>query len=84
MKIALPDGYELPENARPGEAFEAVATIQPNEDGSFTLVAIDGMNLDDEEAGETEDSAAEEEAELSEEQKFAKKIPLPWDKPVDY
>lgn len=77
MKIVLPDGYELPENARPGEAFEAVATIQPAADGSFTLVAIDGMNLA---AGE---SAGEEE-ELSEEQAFAKKIPLPWDKPVEY
>lgn len=65
MKITLPEGYQLPENARPGEPFEAVATLKPNEDGSFELVAIDGIELGKEE--------------MSQEQKFATKVPLPWD-----
>ena len=77
MKILLPDGYELPDNARPGEAFEAVATIRPSDDGSFMLVAIDGMEM----AADEEAPSAEEEAEeLSEAQKFATKVPMPWDK----
>lgn len=71
MKIILPAGYELPENARPDEPFEAVATIQPLGDGSFTLVAIDGVKLD-------EETPAPVEEEMSEEQKFATKVPLPW------
>ena len=73
MKISLPPDYQLPENARPGEPFEVVAMIQPAEDGSFTLTAIDGIALPSEEEAE-----APEMEEMSEEAKFAKKIPLPW------
>lgn len=65
MKITLPEGYEMPENARPGEAFEAVISIRPDDDGGFTMLTIDGMPM------------AEEE-EMNESQKFAAAIPLPW------
>lgn len=71
MKITLPPDYQAPENARPGEPFEVVAMIRPGEDGSFTLTAIDGIELP------SEDDEPEME-EMSEEAKFAKKIPLPW------
>lgn len=79
MKITLPPDYQLPENARPGEPFEVVAMIKPGEDGSFTLTAIDGIALPSEEAEEPEEeNEAPEEEEMSEEAKFAQKIPLPW------
>ena len=58
MKITLPAGYELPENARPGEPFEAVATLTQEEDGTFELTAIDGIKLGEEaEPAEAEDEA---------------------------
>lgn len=62
MRLTLPQGFTPPENARPGEPFEAVATIKANEDGSFELLAIDG-------------AAVGEEDEMS---KFAAKVRLPW------
>ena len=46
MKITLPAGYEVPANVKPGEPFEVVATLELNEDGSFELEAIDGMDLE--------------------------------------
>jgi hypothetical protein len=61
MKITLPEGFPLPENVRPGEPFEVVATIAPGEDGGFTLTAIDGMKLPEE--GEPEEVEMEEEDE---------------------
>jgi hypothetical protein len=61
MKITLPEGFPLPENVRPGEPFEVVATIAPGEDGGFTLTAIDGMKLPEE--GESEEVEMEEEDE---------------------
>jgi len=54
MKITLPDGFELPENAQPGEPFEVVATLELEEDGSFQLVAIDGVELPDSEKEDDE------------------------------
>lgn len=75
MKIILPAGYELPENARPDEPFEAVATIRPDGDGSFTLIAIDGVELD----GEAPPEEVEDPEELTGEQKFAAKVAMPWD-----
>ena len=46
MKLNLPKGYEPPENAQPGQPFEAVATLSMEEDGTFELVAIDGMAIE--------------------------------------
>lgn len=45
MKITMPEGFTPPKNSRPGESFEVVATIRPTEDGIFTLVALDGMEM---------------------------------------
>lgn len=39
-----------PKNARPDEPFEVVATIRPTEDGQFSIVALDGVALPEEEA----------------------------------
>lgn len=69
MILALPQGYTPPESARPGEPFEVVASIKANDDGTFELLTIDGMELGQEEA-------AEEQDEMS---KFAAKVPLPWE-----
>jgi hypothetical protein len=76
MQITLPKGYELPEGAKPGEPFDAVASILLNEDGTFTLSAIDGMELASEEAEMEEDEAQEEmDNPLV---KFAQQVKMPW------
>ncbi len=63
MKITLPEGFPLPENARPGEPFEVVATIAPGEDGGFSITAIDGMKLSEEEESEEDEMEEEDETE---------------------
>jgi len=63
MKITLPEGFPLPENARPGEPFEVVATIAPGEDGGFSITAIDGMKLSEEEESEEDEMEDETEGE---------------------
>ena len=45
MRITLPKGFEPPVSAKPGEPFEAVATLLMNEDGTFELSALDGMDV---------------------------------------
>ena len=67
MKITLPEGFMPPKNARPGESFEVVATISQEEDGSFELESIDGVELPD----------AEEEAPM--ERTDATNIKLPFE-----
>ena len=65
MKIMLPDGFQIPENTRPGDPFESVAVITPSEDGSFTLSSLDGVALAEEE--EEEESEEMEAPEMEEE-----------------
>jgi hypothetical protein len=63
MKIILPDGFQIPENTREGDPFEAVALITPSEDGSFTLSSLDGVAIAEEEEAEEEESEEMEEPE---------------------
>lgn len=67
MKLTLPEGFTAPQNARPEEPFEVVATICPCEDGTFSLVAIDGVKLpeDDEENEMEEEETATERTDAS-------------------
>lgn len=67
MKITLPEGFKMPENARPGEAFDVVATIAPSEDGMFSIAALDGMPMPTEEAPEMEEPEEMEDMEEPEE-----------------
>ena len=74
MKLTLPKGYELPDDAQVGEPFEAVATLVANEDGSFQLSAIDGIDLDD-----AEDSDEDEEPEEVAVIEDPSGVRFPWD-----
>ena len=49
MKLNLPKGYKPPEGARPGEPFEVVAVLSAEEDGTFKIKTLDGVELDEEE-----------------------------------
>jgi len=77
MKITLPEGFPMPENSRPGEPFDVVATIRPDEGGMFSLVALDGMELP---SGEGEEMEEEDENEGGEvpEQVDATNVKLPF------
>ena len=81
MKITLPKGYELPEGAKPGEAFEAVASIMLNEDGTYDLAAIDGVDLAMEEDEEMEDEEDMDEEDDSPMAQTARKIQAQLDGP---
>lgn len=57
MKITLPEGFQMPASAKPGEPFEVVATLLADENGMVNMTALDGMAL----AEEMEEEDAEEE-----------------------
>lgn len=67
MKIMLPDGFQIPENTRAGDPFEAVAVITPSEDGSYSLSSLDGVAIAEEEEEEEEEMEMEMEAPMEEE-----------------
>lgn len=52
MKITLPEGFQFPATAKPGEPFEAVATLKMEEDGSVELKALDGVEIPESEEEE--------------------------------
>lgn len=76
MKLDLPDSYEIPDGVQPDQPFDAVATIVLKPDGSFTLTAIDGVELepDDEDESEVEETVEEPPA-----PRDARLGELPWD-----
>lgn len=53
MKLELPEGFQMPASAKPGEPFEAVATLVMGEDGVM-LTALDGVKLPEKEEEEEE------------------------------
>jgi len=54
MKITLPDGFQIPATAKPGEPFEVTATLMMGEEGTM-LTALDGVALMEEEEGMEEE-----------------------------
>lgn len=80
MKITLPEGFPMPDNARPGEPFEVVATIAPSEDGGFSITALDGMPVDGDESEEPEmeEEEPEEEGSAVTDYNDASQIKLPF------
>lgn len=63
MKLSFtsPDGWQMPEDATPGQPFQAVGTFLADEDGNITLTAIDGTEIAMEDG---EDEGAEMEVEM--------------------
>lgn len=63
MKLSFtsPDGWQMPEDATPGQPFQAVGTFLADENGNITLTAIDGTEIAMEDG---EDEGAEMEVEM--------------------
>ena len=75
ITFPAPEGFSAPEDAKPGQPFEVMATVVMADDGSLTLDAVDGVPVakapykkDAEEDSsvepEDEDKTAETEIEL--------------------
>lgn len=71
MKITLPEGFKMPTDAKPGQPFEAVATLVMGEDGTM-ITALNGVAL----AEEMEDEEMEGEGEETEYAEPEVKIPF--------
>lgn len=71
MKLTLPEGFQMPASAKPGEPFEVVATLVAGEDGVM-MTAIDGVKLPEE----------EEEGEMEEEEYAEPEVQIPFEKPM--
>jgi len=67
MKLSFtsPDGWQMPEDATPGQPFQAVGTFLADEDGNITLTAIDGTEIPMED-GEMEEDEMEIEMKIPE------------------
>lgn len=73
MKITLPEGYKPPDNVKPGEDFEAVATLIMGDDGGYTLSAIDGVDIPD-----PEEEEEQQEEMPPEDENLASMVKMPW------
>jgi hypothetical protein len=78
MKITLPDGFQIPATAKPGEPFEVTATLMMGEGGTM-LTALDGVALMEEEEEEEEEEGMEEEMGGMEEEYADPQILLPFE-----
>ena len=60
LTFQSPEGWQMPEDATPGQPFQALGTFMADEDGNITLTEIDGTAIsapemeDEEEGGEVE------------------------------
>jgi hypothetical protein len=61
ISFPAPKGFSAPEDSKPGQPFEVMATVVMAEDGSLTLNAVDGVPVT--EAPEPEDTEADNSAE---------------------
>jgi hypothetical protein len=70
MKLSFtsPEGWQMPEDATPGQPFQAVGTFLADEDGNLTLTAIDGTEIPVMEDEEMEDEGVEVEVTMPEEE----------------
>ena len=61
VKFTPPETYPIPDDKRPGDTFEATATLRVESDGKLCLVSLDGVPMDEE--GETKEETPEMEQE---------------------
>jgi hypothetical protein len=66
LSFTSPDGWQMPEDATPGQPFQAVGTFLADENGNITLTAIDGTEI-------IMDDGEDEEAEMEVEMKIPEK-----------
>ncbi len=67
MKIELPEGFQMPENMREGEGFDAVVTLEPYEGGGFYITAVNGSPMPKMDKEDMKDKKSEDSDEMEEE-----------------
>lgn len=62
MKLTFqsPEGWQMPEDATPGQPFQALGTFMADENGNITLTEIDGTAIPAPEMEEDEEEEGEE------------------------
>ena len=65
IEFKAPEGLEIPEDVKPGDSFEVMATVTLGEEGELYLKEIDGIAVSGED--DTEEGDAEGESGASEE-----------------
>lgn len=50
ISFPAPEGFSAPEDSKPGQPFEVMATVVMADDGSLTLNAVDGVPVAAEES----------------------------------
>ena len=78
MKIALPEGYQPPDTAQPGQPFEAVATLVDCGDGTFKLQSIDGNEVKPCCGCKDDGDKGDGEKEMGPRERLAASVKLPW------
>ena len=68
LSFTAPEGWQMPEDATPGQPFQAVGTFMADEDGNITLTEIDGTEI-----AMPEDDMEEDGAEVEIEMKVPEK-----------
>jgi hypothetical protein len=70
MKLSFPspEGWQMPEDATPGQPFQALGTFMADENGNITLTEIDGTEI-----AMPEDDMEEDESEVEIEMKTPEK-----------
>jgi len=79
MKIKMPAGFLPPKGVKPGEAFDAVASMKQEKDGSYELISMDGAPM----SGKAEEDAEPEQDDMEEGKEArpvdsSEGIRLPW------
>jgi hypothetical protein len=73
ISFPSPEGFSAPEDSKPGQPFEVMATVVMADDGNLTLNAVDGVpvaaapdkeDYDEESSVEAEGESPETEVEL--------------------
>jgi hypothetical protein len=66
ISFPAPEGFAAPEDSKPGQPFEVMATLTMGEGGLLTLTAIDGAPVSvEQEPAEDGEEAPEMEVEMS-------------------
>ncbi len=63
VDFKVPKDFQLPEDAKPGKSFQALATLKLDEDGDLNLIAIDGAKVEPEDEDEESEKSEGEEPE---------------------
>jgi hypothetical protein len=84
ISFKAPEGFAAPEDAKPGEPFDVLASVVLSDDGMVSLTAVDGLEIPNPETEETapSDAALEEEMRMPPDAGFIESVESQFQPPV--